>query len=80
MNTTISNPTAADNFSDLFERFKSSLNGSAKHPIFSYQQRAADTLSHLRFPTRRDEDWKYTSVAPIVNQEICTPLACSFFR
>ena len=34
--------------------------------LTSLQDHAAAHLEEMRFPTRRDEDWKYTSVRPIV--------------
>ena len=54
-------------FKDLFDRFELQLNGEKQHPIHGFRQKAAERLEQLRFPTRRDEDYKYTSFARLLN-------------
>lgn len=55
-----------DHFSKLFEMFEGNLNGKSKLNLHHYRKSAIDQLASLGFPTRRDEDWKYTSVTKII--------------
>ena len=45
---------------------------SAPAPIQSLRRAAFDRFSELGFPTTKNEDWHYTSVAPIVEHEAST--------
>ena len=53
-------------FQNLFQNFESNLNGASKLKAHSYRKSALDRLNDLDFPTRRDENWKYTSVARLI--------------
>jgi len=50
----------------LFQTYEAGLNGQKSQPISAFKRAAYDQLMEERFPTRRDEDWKYTNVAPIL--------------
>ncbi len=53
----------------LFQSVEASLNGDSNHPLHAFRRKAMDKLQTLSFPTRRDEDWKYTSLNRLlVNQ------------
>lgn len=56
-------------FKSLFERYEQQLNGQKQHPIHRFRSQAADKLDELRFPTRRDEDYKYTSFSRLLKPE-----------
>ncbi len=43
-------------------------NGQAPARFQELRRRAIERLGGMRFPTRRDEDWKYTSVSAITNE------------
>ncbi|MEO0341204.1 MAG: SufD family Fe-S cluster assembly protein, partial [Bacteroidota bacterium] len=60
-------------FKTLFDHFEQQLNGQRKHPIHAIRKAAATHLETLRFPTRRDEDYKYTSFARVLNQDYSFP-------
>ncbi len=51
---------------DNFGKFESSLNGGASAPIHKIRKDAISSFSKLEFPTTRDEEWKYTSIAPLL--------------
>ena len=57
---------AQDRYLADFERFEK--NGAAKEPSWVHQIRKAaiSRFAELGFPTTQHEEWKYTSVAPIV--------------
>ncbi|MFQ5824717.1 MAG: SufD family Fe-S cluster assembly protein, partial [bacterium] len=49
-----------------FELFENSLNGSRKIPFHEIRKEAISKFSDMGFPTSRNEDWKYTNIAPIL--------------
>lgn len=55
-------------FIELYEKAKSQA-AAVPSRLAALQDQAATHLEQMRFPTRRDEDWKYTSVRPIVSQD-----------
>jgi Fe-S cluster assembly protein SufD len=52
-----------------FDVFESKLNGSSTVPFHETRKSAISRFSELGFPTTRNEEWKYTNVAPIANQK-----------
>ncbi|MFQ5485580.1 MAG: hypothetical protein ACE5DO_09670, partial [Desulfobacterales bacterium] len=52
-----------------FELFENSLNGIANSPFHVLRKEAIAKFSDLGFPTTRQEEWKYTSVAPILEHK-----------
>jgi len=50
----------------LFKAHEAGLNGMKNHPIAAFKKNAFLELQDQRFPTRKDEDWKYTNVGPII--------------
>lgn len=48
-----------------FDAFERSLNGEASHDIHAVRRKALDTFFQRGFPTTRDEEWRFTNVAPI---------------
>jgi len=55
---------------DLFSNYEDKLNGQSNHPIVSFRKSAFEAFQSADIPTRRDEDWKYTSVAKIFNNSL----------
>ena len=53
----------------LFQSVEASLNGESNHPFHAFRRQAMDKLQGLSFPTRRDEDWKYTSLNRLLVHE-----------
>ena len=60
------NSEVKQHFAKLFELYESNLNGKSNHPAHVYRKAAISRLADLSFPTRRNEDWKYTSVARLL--------------
>ncbi len=56
-------------FRQLFGIREAHLNGSVSHPLQAYRREAIAKLDELDFPTRRHEDWKYTSVSKILQPQ-----------
>jgi Fe-S cluster assembly protein SufD len=48
-----------------FEEFERSLNGETNSELHRIRRNAIEAFDKLDFPTLKNEDWKYTSVAPI---------------
>ncbi len=61
--------TTKDWLENLYQLYQESLNGAKDHPIGQFRQEAFQQLQQQDFPTRRDEDWKYTSVTRIVENK-----------
>ena len=49
-----------------FGEFEKRLNGGKESSIHKKRKDALSNFSRLEFPTIRDEEWKYTSVAPLL--------------
>ncbi len=56
-------------FHHLFSISEQNLNGHKDHPLFRLRKEAITQLQDLRFPTRRDEDWKYTALTRVFAPE-----------
>jgi len=56
-----------------FKSFESKLNGQSKTFLHDIRKDALTKLKDLHFPTLKDEDWKYTNVAPLLKQNFHTP-------
>jgi Fe-S cluster assembly protein SufD len=56
-------------FHHLFNVSEQHLNGHKNHPLFGLRKEAIQQLQDLRFPTRRDEDWKYTALTRVFAPE-----------
>lgn len=52
-----------------FKAFETSLNGSSELPFHQVRKSALEAFNKLGFPGRRDEEWKYTSVSPILKHK-----------
>lgn len=50
-----------------FNTFEKKLNGGSKTYLHEIRKEALRELASLNFPTFRNEEWKYTDVSPIVN-------------
>jgi Fe-S cluster assembly protein SufD len=55
-----------DWYIENFGKFENSLNGGASSPIHNIRKDAILNFSRLEFPTTRNEEWKYTSIAPLL--------------
>ncbi len=62
---------STDNFNDYvsssFERLERRLNGHVNGPLHNLRRRALRQFIDVGIPTRRMEDWKYTSVINVIN-------------
>jgi len=55
---------------ELFAQYETNLNGHSNHPIANFRKSAFAEFVAADIPTRRDEDWKYTSVAKIFRDSL----------
>jgi Fe-S cluster assembly protein SufD len=58
-----------DRFISSFKKFEAGLNGISKTPFHELRKKAILKFEELDFPTTKNEDWKYTNIAPILNRE-----------
>lgn len=61
-------------FIDLFQQYENALNGQRDYAGHRIQKTAIQRLSNdINFPSRRNEDWKYTSVAEVLQPSYQQP-------
>lgn len=63
-----------DRFRSLFNVFEHALNGQQDHQLHQFRKAGIQRLDDMEFPTRRDENWKYTSL----NRLLQLPLQDSY--
>ncbi|MDQ2731094.1 MAG: Fe-S cluster assembly protein SufD [Armatimonadota bacterium] len=64
-----------DHYRSQFQQLETNLNGQRGSLFHQVRQDAMARFSELGFPTTRDEDWKYTNVAPIARTPFGMPTA-----
>jgi len=55
-----------DYYISNFGEFEKRLNGGKENSIHQKRKEALSSFSRLGFPTIKDEEWKYTSIAPLL--------------
>ncbi len=58
-----------DKLESSFIIFENELNGQAKKPVHKVRQEAFKVFEKSGFPTKRDEEWKYTNLKPILKPD-----------
>ena len=53
-------------FGSRFKQFENSLNGEAESPFHAVRRKAFEKFNSMDFPTHQNEEWKYTSVKPLL--------------
>lgn len=61
--------TLKDKLESSFIVFENELNGYAKTPIHKIRQEAFKFFEQQGFPTKRNEEWKYTNLKPILKHD-----------
>lgn len=60
------NTRSKDWYISNFKTIEESLNGESKSPFHELRKQAIIKFEEIDFPTRKDEDWKYTDVSGIL--------------
>ena len=58
-------PSLNDWYLSQFDAFEKTLNGESKSPLHALRREAMDKFRSVGFPTSRNEEWRFTNVAPI---------------
>ena len=58
-----------DWYVSTFSAFENRLNGSREIPFHEIRRSALSKFAELGFPGRRDEDWKYTNISPLLKHK-----------
>ncbi|NUN10260.1 MAG: Fe-S cluster assembly protein SufD [Ignavibacteriaceae bacterium] len=53
-------------FNKGFTSLENRLNGGTKGELHTYRKDALKRFNELRFPTIKDEEWKYTNISPVI--------------
>lgn len=56
-----------------FTKFESKLNGQSKTFLHDIRKESLTKFKELHFPTIKDEEWKYTNVAPLLKDNFQLP-------
>lgn len=54
---------------DNFRKFENKLNGESESKFHELRKSALARFEGMNFPTLKDEEWKYTNIAPILKHE-----------
>jgi len=54
-----------ENYQRQFETFEKNLNGMLKSPLHDLRRAAMAKFREIGFPTTKNEEWRFTSVAPL---------------
>lgn len=57
--------STTESFLKNFALLEHSLNGESELPLHQLRRRSLERFSALGFPTTRDEDWRFTNIAPL---------------
>ena len=60
-------------FKSNFNEFEDRLNGESKTEFHKLRKNAFDHFSNLNFPNNKDEEWRYTNISPLVNNNFVIP-------
>jgi Fe-S cluster assembly protein SufD len=63
---TATRDSATDQYLSRFKAFEQGLNGQASTPLHRLRRQAIEQFAAQGFPTSRDEEWRYTSLAPLL--------------
>ncbi|MCC7264138.1 MAG: Fe-S cluster assembly protein SufD [Candidatus Latescibacteria bacterium] len=58
--------TTTEQYLSSFKAFEQGLNGQAATPLHQLRRQAIDQFAAQGFPTAQDEEWRYTSLAPLL--------------
>ena len=53
----------------LFDEFEKNLNGESKLPVHLLRKKAIDDFSLLSFPTKKNEEWRFTNITPLLQNK-----------
>jgi Fe-S cluster assembly protein SufD len=71
---TLDKKDSREKFIELFQQYENALNGQKGYAGYAIQKKAIQRLSNdINFPTRRNEDWKYTSVTELLQPQYQQP-------
>ncbi len=56
-------------YTEQFDLLEKSLNGESQSPLHAYRRKALAQFTESGFPTQKDEEWRFTNIAPIVQTQ-----------
>jgi Fe-S cluster assembly protein SufD len=60
---------------DRFKQYEDKLNGERNTSYHRMRKQAIQKFSDIGFPQRRDEEWRFTNIQPIINQQFLPALS-----
>ncbi len=62
-----------ESFLNNFKDFENSLNGESKSDFHKIRKQAFNNFYELDFPDRKNEEWRYTNISPLLQQSFSIP-------
>lgn len=62
-----------ESFLNNFKDFENSLNGESKSDFHKLRKQAFNNFYELDFPDRKNEEWRYTNISPLLQQNFSIP-------
>lgn len=59
--------STTESFLKNFALLEQSLNGESEFPLHQLRRRSLERFATLGFPTTRDEEWRFTNIAPLAS-------------
>src|SRR5208283_1396777 len=56
-------------YRSAFQSFEKTLNGESTTQLHAMRKAAMNRLAEIGFPTNKHEEWKFTSVTPIIREQ-----------
>jgi Fe-S cluster assembly protein SufD len=60
-----------------FDEFERNLNGESKSPVHQLRKKAIEDFSQLSFPTNKNEEWRFTNIAPLLKHKFKPAISTS---
>ena len=54
-----------DWYLSVFKDFEERLNGETQSPLHQLRREAIERFGNSGFPTSKDEEWRFTNIAPL---------------
>ncbi|MCH8326508.1 MAG: Fe-S cluster assembly protein SufD, partial [Bacteroidetes bacterium] len=56
-----------------FKDFENNLNGESDSSFHKIRKQAIKNFAELNFPNRKNEEWRYTNISPLLEQNFSIP-------
>ena len=65
----MANKPNIDWYQNRFKTWEATMNGASQTPLHAVRREAIDAFARTGFPTTRNEEWRFTNVAPLAERQ-----------